>query len=286
MGSDQTRAWYDEVYQDEERYGLRVERTLYAEQSDYQRVEVLSTPAMGNVLVIDGVFMTSEKDEHYYHEMITHPALTTAPRGKRVLIIGGGDGGTAKRVLQHPTVEHVTMVEIDRCVIEASKAYLPALGAWDDPRLDLIVGDGIAYVAEADVEPFDVVLLDGTDPVGPGEGLFGRSFYRGVKRVLASDGVFALQSESPFLLRPIFVEIQHALRELFATVRPYFGPAPLYSAGPWSWTYATDSADPLAIDDHRADIIEPHCTYYNRDIHRAAFAMPSDLRRELGGTGE
>jgi spermidine synthase len=277
--------WYDEVYQDRERFGLRVTRKLYDRQSDVQRVEVLETVAMGNVLVIDGVFMTSHADEHFYHEMIAHPAMVTAPRARRVLIIGGGDGGTAKRVLAHRQVESVVMVEIDGCVVEASKEFLPELGAWDDPRLDLRIGDGIAFVKEAEVAPFDVVILDGTDPVGPGEGLFNRDFYRGVKRVLAPGGVFALNSESPFLLRPIFMEIQAALRELFATVAPYFGPAPLYSAGGWSWTYASDRADPLAIDDARAAAVEPGCRYYNRDIHRAAFALPSDIARELGELG-
>ncbi len=273
--------WYDEVYQDEERYGFRVTRQLYDQQSPYQRVEVIDTPSMGHVLVIDGVFMTSERDEYFYHELIAHPAMVTAPRAHRVLIVGGGDGGTARRVLQHTSVEQLVMVEIDALVVEASKAHLPGLGAWDDPRLELRIGDGIAFVREAEVEPFDVVILDGTDPVGPGEGLFGRDFYRGVRRVLADDGVFALQSESPFLHRQLFLDIQRALADVFPHVHPYFGPAPLYAAGVWSWTLAGAAIDPMAVDDARAAAVEPGCRYWNRDVHRGAFAVPSELRREL-----
>ncbi|MFW6087902.1 MAG: polyamine aminopropyltransferase, partial [Myxococcota bacterium] len=190
--------WYDEVHEERTRSGLRVERTLYAGRSDYQRIEVLETPEFGRVLVLDGVFNTSEGDEHFYHEMLVQPALTTARRARRVLIIGGGDGGTAREVLRHSTVEHVVMVEIDEQVVRVCQEHLRAIGtAWDDPRLELRFEDGVRFVREADVEPFDVVILDGTDPIGAGEGLFGLEFYRGCDRVLADGGVFALQSASP-----------------------------------------------------------------------------------------
>lgn len=273
--------WYDEVHAGEQRFGLLASRTLYRKQSEFQLVEVLETPAMGTVLAIDGVFMTSTADEHYYHEMIVHPALTTCRAARRVLIIGGGDGGTARRVLAHDHVERVVMVEIDACVVEACKELMPQLAAWNDPRLELVIGDGVAYVADRAREPFDVIILDGTDPRGPGEGLFGRSFYRDVAATLADGGVFALQSESPFLSRGLFLDIQSAVGEYFDRVQPYFGPAPLYAAGVWSWTYATQTADPYAIDHARAAAIEPGCKYYNRAIHRAAFAVPNDLREHL-----
>ncbi len=276
--------WYDETYRDQVRYGLKTERTLFKANSDFQLVEVLETSFMGRVLVIDGVFMTSERDEYLYHEMLVHPALVTAPSPKRVLIIGGGDGGTAREVLRHPGVEQVTMVEIDGVVVEACKVHMPTLGNWDDPRLELIIGDGVAYVKDAAPSSFDAVLLDGTDPVGPGKGLFGYEFYRGVKRTLAPGGVFALQSESPILMPELFADIQKALAETFAVAAPYFGPVPLYAAGIWSWTYATDIADrraPQTIDDTRLAAIESGCRYYCRDIHRAAFAVPNQLRALL-----
>jgi spermidine synthase len=271
--------WYDEVFADRVRLGLRVERTLASRQSGLQHIEVIETAAFGRVLVIDGVFMTSEADEHYYHEMLVHPALSTAPRVARVLVIGGGDGGTARQVLRHAGVERVTMVEIDGAVIELCREHLPALGAWDDPRLDVIVGDGVAFARDAAAKSFDVVLLDGTDPVGPGEALFDAGFYRDVRRLLGDDGVFALQSASPFLMREVFDRVQRDLGGVFAQVHPYFGPAPIYASGVWSWTWASDGGDPQALDLARAAAVEPACRYWNRDIHRAAFAVPSELRR-------
>jgi len=279
--------WYDETYREQMRYGLAVKERLFEAQSEFQKVEVIDTLRFGRTLIIDGVFMTSEGDEFLYHEMLVHPALCTAKRIGRVLIIGGGDGGTAREVLRHPEVEQVLMVEIDGVVVDASKEHLPTLGAWNDPRLELRIGDGIAYVKDNDDPPWDVILLDGTDPVGPGEGLFNAAFYAGVKECLAPGGVFALQSESP-TLDEVFYEIQDALGGIFESVHPYFGPVPLYSAGLWSWTYATDGADPLAIDDVRAERIEKASRTYNRELHRAAFAQPQYMknRRPLGNRQE
>ncbi|MFW6050640.1 MAG: polyamine aminopropyltransferase [Myxococcota bacterium] len=274
--------WYDEVYEDRTRLGLRVDRTLYSGRSAYQTIEVLDTPEFGRVLVLDGVFNTSERDEHFYHEMLVHPALTTARHTRRVLVIGGGDGGTVREVLRHPTVERVVMVEIDRQVVEVCREHLPTIGsAWEDPRLELRFEDGIRFVREAEVEPFDVVLLDGTDPIGPGEELYRLDFYRGCARVLAEGGVFALQSESPFLQRDIFLGIQQRLREVFPEVHPYFGPVPLYGAGLWSWTWAARGGDPRSPDPERAAAAEGAARYYNRAIHAAAFAVPTELARAL-----
>ena len=237
--------WYDELFRDRIRFGLKVTSVLYSEQSEHQKIEVLDTVQFGRVLVLDGVFMTSESDEHFYHEMLAQPAMTTAPAIRRVLLIGGGDGGTIREVLRHPEVERLTVVEIDGQVVEVSRKLLPAIGtAWDDPRLELIIGDGVAYARDSEVEPYDVILLDGCDPVGPSEGLFDVRTLRGV----------------------------------CGRAHPYFGTVPLYSAGMWTWTYATRTADPLAIVDERAARVEAFTKYYNREIHRAAFAVPNSLR--------
>ncbi len=273
--------WYTETFDNNVRFGLRVKKTLYQGQSEYQRIEIFETFEFGRALAIDGIYMTSEKDEHYYHEMLTHPALVTVPSPRRVLIIGGGDGGTAREVLRHKTVNKVVMVEIDSHVVEACKKHLPNFGNWQDPRLELIIGDGIAYVQDATIEPFDVILLDGTDPVGPAKGLFNIDFYRGVKRLLRPNGVFALQSESPILMNRIFVEIIRTLRTVFATAAPYFGPVPVYAAGIWSWAFASDNVDPQEIRSQPMEAIESGCRYYNRDIHKGAFAVPNALRTQL-----
>jgi spermidine synthase len=274
--------WYDEVFKNRLRFGLKVKRFLYSGKSPFQKIDIFETDQFGRALALDGIYMASEGDEHFYHEMLVHPAMTTAPTIKRVLVIGGGDGGTVREVLRYKEVEKVIMVEIDSMVVDACRKYLPGIGtAWDDPRLELKFEDGVAYVQEADVDPFDIILLDGSDPVGPAEGLFSEAFYNGCERLLAPSGVFALQSESPVLFRDVFTNILKLLRDIFPLARPYFGNVPIYSAGMWSWTFASHSVDPLAIIDERIKLIEATSRYYNRDIHIAAFALPNEIKKEL-----
>jgi spermidine synthase len=272
--------WYDEVFEDRIRFGLKVREHLYSARSPFQEIEIIDTEPFGRTLVLDGVFMTSEADEFYYHEMLVHPALNTAPRIARVLVIGGGDGGAVREVCRHPEVQRVVMVEIDRMVVEACREYLPAVGtAWNDPRLEIRFEDGVRYVREAAVEPFDVILVDGSDPAGPAEGLFDEAFYRGCERLLTSNGVLALQSESPVLFREVFAEIVSVLRRVFGRAHPYLGSVPLYAAGMWTWTYATRSIDPMDLVDERVERIESETRYYNREIHEAAFALPNNVKR-------
>lgn len=276
--------WYDEEFNDMCRFGVRATETLLEEQSEFQKITVLDTKWFGRTLLLDGLFMTSERDEHFYHEMLVHPAMTTAPRASRVLIIGGGDGGTAREVLSYPEVEKVVMVEIDGRVIEACKKYLPKHGAWDDPRLEVIVGDGIDYAKNADVEPFDVVFLDGSDPVGPAKGLFSSEFHKGVARLLSPKGVYALQSESPFVQREVFLETLEVLGTIFHEVCPYFGTVPIYASGVWSWTYATRDVDKAAFNEERMALQEARCKHYNRQIHHACFAQPNWLLKLRGNS--
>jgi spermidine synthase len=274
--------WYDETFEGKTRYGCLVEEVLFREQSEFQLIEVLDTVHYGPTLVLDGIFMTSVKEEHFYHEMLVQPAMATTPDLRRALIIGGGDGGTAREILRHPELEQLVLVEIDPLVIEACRQHLPTIGtAWNDPRLEVIVGDGVAYVRDDDLPPFDLIFLDGCDPVGPAAGLFDIAFYRNCLSRLAEHGTFVAQTESPILQREVFLEIIGTLRQVFPRVRPYFGPAPLYAADQWSWTFCSRDVDHLAIREERARIIEPQMKYYNREIHRAAFAQPTELKRIL-----
>ena len=282
FGESKMGLWYDETFDDHTRLGLRVKETLFSGQSPYQKVEVIDTVGFGRVLVIDNVFMTSEYDEFLYHEMLVHPALTTAKSIDRVLVIGGGDGGTVREVLRHPDVKRCVMIEIDRMVVDASREFLPGIGtSWDDPRLDLRFIDGIEYVKTSKDDKYDVILLDGTDPVGPGAVLFDESFYRGCQRMLAPGGVMALQSESPLLMLEVFVETQHKLRRLFAEVHPYLGPVPLYGTGTWSWTWCSDTGEPLVAIPERQEAIVEGSKAYNADLHRAVFALPNYVKRAL-----
>lgn len=273
--------WYDEEFQGT-RLGLKTDKTLFSGQSKFQKVEVFETEAYGRVLTIDTVFMTSERDEFFYHEMLNHPALLTHPNPKRVLIIGGGDGGSAREILRHPGVEECVMIEIDEMVVRASQEHLPKIGtAWTDPRLDLRFADGIDYVKNSDEPKYDIIILDGTDPIGPGAVLFAMEFFRGCKRMLKPDGILAMQSETPVLMEDVFFETQGKLRELWKNVHPYFGPVPLYASGIWSWTWCSDTHDVLAIDETRYAALEEGCKYYNPEIHRASLALPNYVRRGL-----
>lgn len=274
--------WYDETFHDHTRLGLLSKETLFSAQSPYQKIEVIDTVGFGRVLIIDNVFMTSEYDEFLYHEMLTHPALTTAPSIERVLVIGGGDGGTVREVLRHPDVKECVMVEIDEMVVDVSKEHLPGIGtAWDDPRLEVRFIDAVDYVNKSTDASYDVILLDGTDPVGPGAMLFDESFYADCKRMLSPDGVMALQSESPLLMMDMFVDIQHKLRALFCEVHPYLGPVPLYGTGTWSWTWCSNTGEPLRpIPERQAAIVEGSKAY-NEELHQAVFALPNYVRRAL-----
>ncbi|MEM7135026.1 MAG: polyamine aminopropyltransferase [Myxococcota bacterium] len=274
--------WYDETFEEHTRLGVRVKETLFSERSPYQHIEVIDTVAFGRVLVIDGVFMTSEYDEFLYHEMLVHPALTTAKSIDRVLVIGGGDGGTVREVLRHREVDACVMIEIDERVVDASKAHLTNIGtAWDDPRLDVRFIDGIDYVKHSEDAKYDVILLDGTDPVGPGAVLFDQAFYEGCKRMLVPGGVMALQSASPLLMMDVFVETQHKLEKLFTEVHPYMGPVPLYGTGTWSWTWCSDTGNPLDALTERQAVVAAVAKAYNEEVHRAVFALPNYVKRAL-----
>jgi spermidine synthase len=274
--------WFDETFQGKVRLGLPVTRSLFHGRSPYQTIDIVDTETYGPTLLLDSAYMTSLGDEYFYHEMLVHPALTSAPAIARVLVIGGGDGGTVRELLRYREVKHVILCEIDAMVTEACKQHLSGFGVpWEDPRLELCFGDGVAYLRDCQGEPFDVILIDGSDPVGPAEGLITSPFYESCKARLKPEGVLAVQSEAPHLMRDDFVRIVKTLRAVFPRVHPYFGPVPIYPSGSWSWTVASGAVDPRVPRAERLAQVEPACRYYNRDIHTAAFAMPSELARAL-----
>jgi spermidine synthase len=276
--------WFDETYGGKIRFGLRLTGSVFRGKSEFQSVDVVDTEEFGRALALEDAWMTSERDEAHYHEMIVHPALTAAPRIRRVLVIGGGDGGTVREVLRYPEVEQVTMVELDKLVVDVCKEHLTSFGVpWNDPRLSLRYEDGIAYLGNYSGEPYDVILIDGSDPVGPAQGLYASPFYESAKRCLATGGVLVSQTESPIAMADDFARIVKTLRASFRRAEPYFVPIPLYPSGMWSFTFASDAIDPLVFDEARAARIESVSRYYNRDIHRAAFAKPSFVRKLLEG---
>ncbi|MDQ2694125.1 MAG: polyamine aminopropyltransferase, partial [Pseudomonadota bacterium] len=199
MALDNT--WFTEANpQDGLAFSLKITHKLWEERSPWQHVEVYATETFGNLLVIDGYIMLTERDNFLYHEMVAHPALFTHPAPRRVLIIGGGDCGTLREVLKHPEVQEATQVDIDEAVTRAAVQFFPALCAANaDPRARLRFADGIQWVKDAPAGRYDVIIVDSTDPVGPAEGLFGEAFFRDCQRALGADGLLAQQSESPLL---------------------------------------------------------------------------------------
>lgn len=261
---------------------------LFGQQSDFQKVEIFDTYAYGRLLTLDGMVMTTEKDEYVYHEMISHVAMQTLDEPRRVLVIGGGDGGVIRELLRYPSLDEVVMVEIDRTVVDASKEFLPDIASqFDHPKLDLQIADGIQYVKEASDESFDLVIVDSTDPVGPGEGLFQAEFYREVHRILTPHGVMITQSESPRFNTKVFQEIFECYRSIFGKnhVHCYLAYIPTYPTGMWSFSYSSkDGRNPVeSVQPESANsLVQQHdLKYYNAEIHRAAFALPGFVKTLL-----
>jgi spermidine synthase len=274
--------WFSEHAAPGHKLSLRVKRALYQGKSEFQEIAVLETEEFGNVLVLDGLFQTTERDEYVYHELIAHVPMMAHPAPKRVLIVGGGDGGTLREVLRHPGVEHADMCEIDGEVIAQSKRFLPTIACkLDDPRATVHVADAIEFVKDKTAQ-YDVVIVDSSDPVGPGEGLFTTEFYTDVKRALKPGGVVCVQTESPFAMEEQMGRAYRHLFRVFPRVEAFIGTVPTYPGALWSWAFCSDGPGAQErVREADFEALEAQCTYYNRDIHRGAFALPTYVQRRL-----
>jgi spermidine synthase len=259
---------------------FRVTRLVHTEQTLYQHLEIYDSAIFGRMLVLDGAVQTTEREEFVYHEMLAHPALCTHPAPKRVLIIGGGDGGALEEALKHP-LEAATLVEIDEAVVRTSREYLSGVAgrAFEDSRAKLVIGDGIAYAGETS-ERFDVVMVDSTDPQGPAVGLFAPEFYGTIERRLAPDGLLVVQSGSAIYQGDLIRSVRRTLRPFFPVVRTYVAAVVEYPGTLWSFTVGSLGPDPLAVS---AETIAKRTEgfrlrYYTPVVHRAAFEPPPFLR--------
>lgn len=259
---------------------------LYRGHSQFQDIIVADSKEFGRMLVLDGVFQTSIKDEFMYHESIVHIPLFLHPNPKKVLIIGGGDGGAAREAVRHPEVESVTMVDIDGQVIELSKKYFPEISKAileKNPKLTVKVGDGIAFMREAE-NYYDVIIVDCSDPVGPGEGLFSYDFYKDTFKALKEDGLFVQQTESPFMHRKLVKDIFDCVSDIFPITRLYTAFIPLYPSGMHCFTMGSKKYDPLAWEPNRKRIFPTK--YYNEGIQKSAFVLPNFVKDLLYGEKE
>lgn len=259
----------------------RIKQTLYSGKSDFQEIAVVESEHFGRMLVLDGVYQTSIFDEYVYHEMIAHVPLFTHPNPKRVLVVGGGDGGTIREVLKHPSIEKAVMVEIDGMVVDICKQYLPEIAEAliaKHPKLDLRIDDGIRHVQEVE-NHYDVIIVDCSDPIGPGEGLFNSAFYQNALRALKPDGIFVQQTESPFLHTDLIKRVWKDLSSLFPVTRMYLAQIPLYPSGTHCFTLASKQHDPLNLDNSK--LADLKTRYHNRDIQKSCFVLPNFVQELL-----
>jgi spermidine synthase len=262
-------------------FSLRIKRKLHEEQSPFQKIEVYETSHYGNLLVIDGFTMVSTRDNFIYHEMMSHPVLFTHTAPKRVAIIGGGDCGTLREVLKHPEVEQVIQIDIDERVTRVAEQYFPELcESNQDPRAQLLFIDGIRWMQEADPGSLDVIIVDSTDPVGPGEVLFTAEFYQACHQALGEDGLLVQQSESPLIHQKILERMYGNLETAgFADVRTLFFPQPIYPTGWWSATLGGKGSDIGNFRKQDAEERGFETRYYNPEIHRGALAIPEFMKQ-------
>ncbi|GHE90189.1 polyamine aminopropyltransferase [Thalassotalea profundi] len=274
--------WVEEKFKDFLGLRFKVEKILFSGQSEFQTVDIVETKGHGKMLLNDGLIMVTERDEFAYHDMITHLPLFTHPAPKNVLIIGGGDGGTAREVIRHSNVEKCTMVEIDAMVVNACKQYIPQTSlALNDKKVNLIIGDGVKFVKETS-EKFDVIIVDSTDPIGPAQPLFGEEFYQDVYNCLSDDGIVVSQGESSWYAIDIQKSLLEVLNRIFPKCFLYNFSNLTYPGGLWCFTLASKKYHPIDdFDKQRVKASELSFNYYNAALHTSSFALPSFVINEL-----
>ena len=276
--------WYTEEHSKEAKFSIKVLRQLYSVQSPFQKIDILESEEFGRFFTLDGYMMVTEKDEFIYHEMIVHVAMATNLNIKKVLVIGAGDGGTVRELTRYPTIEHIDMVEIDKMVVDVCKEFLPQTACkLDDPRVHLYFEDGLRYIRSKENE-YDLIIVDSTDPFGPGEGLFTKEFYGNCFKALTEDGILVNQHENAY-----YTSFAQSMRRahcrivnLFPICKEYQAHIPTYPSGHWLFGFASKKYDPVA--DLKADAwnqLGIYTRYYNTDLHRGCFALPTYINELL-----
>jgi spermidine synthase len=263
-------------------FSLQIKEKLYEEQTPYQKIGIYDTTDFGKLMTIDDLFMVTDRDNFLYHEMMSHTTLFTHPNPRQVVIIGGGDCGTLREVLKHPTVEHATQVEIDERVTRLAEQYFPSLCESNhDHRANLLFEDGIQWMATAPTQSIDVIIIDSTDPIGPAAGLFNLAFYQQCRRVLREDGILVQQTESPLLHLPLLQSVHQAMREAgFKNARTFQFPQCIYPSGWWTGTMAGNhDLTQFRTEAVKTKTFATH--YYNAEIHQASFALPNFMLHAL-----
>lgn len=280
--------WYTEEHTPDVRFSIRVERQLHSSQSKFQRIDIFDSKEFGRFFTLDGLMMVTEKDEFIYHDMIVHVPMATNPEIRDVLVIGAGDGGTIRELTRYPGVRHIDMVEIDEEVVKVCREYLPQTACkLDDPRVTLHFEDGLKFVRTKE-DAYDLIIVDSTDPFGPGEGLFTREFYGNCYKALRADGILVNQHESPYY--PDYARSMRRahtrIEELFPICRVYQAHIPTYPSGHWLFGFASKTLDPLKADLSRWEALGLQTRYYNTELHTGCFAIPNYVKELLANDAE
>ncbi|WP_301955423.1 polyamine aminopropyltransferase [Mitsuokella jalaludinii] len=276
--------WFTEHHTPNVRLSIKVDRQLYSGRSEFQRIDIFDSKEFGRFLTLDGYMMLTEMDEFIYHEMITHVPMCVNPDAHDILVIGGGDGGTVRELLRYPTVRHIDLVEIDELVVEVCKKYLPqTAGCLSAPRVAIHYEDGLKYVRHAE-DAYDLIIVDSTDPFGPGEGLFTKEFYGNCYKALREDGIMVNQHESPFYQQDAYA-MQRAHKRIvdsFPISRVYQAHIPTYPSGHWLFGFASKKRHPVKdVNWVRWNALGLKTRYYNTQLHAGAFALPNYVEEML-----
>jgi len=276
--------WFSERHTPNVKLSIKVEKQLYSGQSDYQRIDIYESKEFGRFLTLDGFMMLTEKDEFIYHEMITHVPMMVHPNPEHVLIIGAGDGGAVRELVKYENVKQIELVEIDEMVVDVCRKYLPKTAcALDDPRLQIHYEDGLKYIRSCE-DQYDLIIVDSTDPFGPGEGLFTREFYGSCYKALRKDGIMVNQHESPFYQEDV-AAMQRAHKrivESFPISYVYQAHIPTYPSGHWLFGFASKKYHP--VGDLKREAFKDaklHARYYNPNLHVGAFSLPTYVEELL-----
>ncbi len=262
--------WFTENQTEDVSLGLRVQSVLWHENTAYQELAVLDTAAYGRMLTLDGAVQTTIADEFVYHEMITHVPLSLHLNPKKIAVIGGGDGGSIREILKHPSVEEAHLIEIDDKVVEASKRFFPEISvSLDHDKAFVHYTDGIAWIKNA--SNYDVIIVDSTDPVGPAEGLFKPEFYQSIFDALGEHGIMVAQSESPFLHPHLVQRVFHGVRSAFPTTRLYLASVPTYPSGLWSFTLGVKGEMASQL---RPELLDMGTRYWTPKLQQSCFILP------------
>lgn len=272
--------WHLEKHNEGYSVSWKITGILHQESTPFQELKIVDTVQWGRALILDDCVQTTEKDEFIYHEMMAHVLLNAHPSPRRVMVVGGGDGGVVREVLKHDRVEHVDLVEIDGQVVEACKKYLPSIaGSLDEARVTINIMDGVIFVAQAPDASYDVIIVDSSDPLGPAEVLFNESFYTQLYRLLGEDGMMVSQAESPLIYPEAFLTVCQGIKKVFGGVHVYLTPVPTYVSGPWAFAAGSKKINPRNIyGDSR---IPNGLKYYNSELHEAVFALPQYIKEML-----